>query len=285
MQAILSTQLGDVGLPPDRVSFLIYCALVSEYAAGAYYPTEHFSTFIEAVAEVIDKAPGCGIVYNSEIQSVRMQGDRIAAVVTGDGREFRGRQFICNADPQWFASAVGRDHFPADFLARLDYRYSASSFTIYLGVRGLDLREYGFGNWNVWHYPHLDINRMYAAQNDRGDLSDPWIFMSTPTLYSPSSTTLHAPEGEQILELVTTCAYEPFRSRLDRDRKSYTKHKVAIRKRMIEIVEKHYVPRLRDHVVMRGGRFPNDQSPLSVGPQGQYLRLRAHPQPTSQPTD
>ena len=42
---------------------------------------------------------------------------------------------------------------------RLDYDYSCGTFTMYLGVRGLDLREHGFGSFNVWHYPHDDINR------------------------------------------------------------------------------------------------------------------------------
>lgn len=256
VQAIIATQVGDVGLPPGQVSLLIWCALVARYGDGAYYPTEHFSTFIDAVTGIIVKAPGCEVAYNAEVKEVRTEGGRIAAVVTADGREFRGARFICNADPRWFVSTVGRDRFPASFLKKIDYDYSASSFSIYLGVRGVDLREHGFGNWNVWHYPKLDINDVYAAQHERDDLTDPWLFLSTPTLCSPQAKTRHAPEGEQILEIITTCAYEPFRVRQERGLREYTDHKNAVRDRILDVVEQHYVPGLREHVVMKVAGTP-----------------------------
>ncbi len=268
VRAILCTQLGDVGLGPDRLSFLIYCALVSSYSAGAYYPTEHFSSFIESIAGVIAAAPGCAMVYESEIRSVSMDRGRLAAVTTADGREFRGRRFICNADPKWFVSLVGRSHFPETFLRQVDYDYSAGSFSMYLGVRGLDLRDHGFGNWNVWHYPHLDISGMYAAQNDRGDLRDPWLFMSTPTLCSPMSRSRHAPEGEQILELITTCAYQPFQDRSESGRRDYIRFKNTVRERMLDIVEAHYVPDLRRHIAIRVAGTPTTNRRYLWAPRG-----------------
>lgn len=268
VQAILGTQLGDVGLPPREVSLLIYCALVSSYSDGAYYPTEHFSSFIDAIAGVIERAPGCCVSYETEIERVRVERGRVTAVVAADGREFRGDRFICNADPKWFVSAVGREHFPASFLSKVDYDYSAGSFSVYLGVRGLDLRDHGFGNWNVWHYPGLDLNAAYAAQHDRGDLDDPWMFMSTPTLCSPRATTRHAPEGDQILELITTCGFEPFDDRLRRGRPAYTERKLAIRDRMIELVEQHYVPGLRDHLAIRVAGTPTTNKRYLWAPRG-----------------
>lgn len=268
VRAILSTQLGDVGLPPDQVSLLIYVALVSSYDSGAYYPTEHFESFIEAIAGVIERAPGCRIAYQAEVDHVVMDGGRVATVGTTDGRTFRGNRFICNADPRWFVDLLGRERFPDEFLRRVDYRYSTSSFSIYLGLRGLDLRDHGFGNWNVWHYPGLDINATYAAQNDRGDLSNPWLFMSTPTLCSPSAKTRLAPPGEQILELITTCGFAPFERRLRRSRKEYSRYKVAIRDRIIDIVERHYVPGLREHVVMRVAGSPTTNRRYLWAPRG-----------------
>ena len=268
VQAILSTQLGDVGLPPRDLSLLLYAALVSSYSDGAYYPTEHFKTFIDAVAGSITSSPGCDILYESEVRSARLERGRIAAVVTADGRELRGETFICNADPKWFVQTIGADHFPAPFRERVAYEYSASSFTLYLGVRGIDLREHGFGNWNVWHYPSLDINATYDAQHERDNLDDPWLFMSTPTLCSPRAKTRHAPEGEQILELITTCSFAPYDERLATARKDYTRRKVAIRDRMIDIVEQNYVPGLRKHLAMKLAGTPTTNRRYLWAPQG-----------------
>lgn len=268
VQAILSTQLGDVGLPPREVSLLIYAALVSSYADGAYYPTEHFKHFIDAIVGVITQARGCDVFYNSEVRRVRVERGRVAAVVTADGREIRGARFICNADPKWFVRTMGAEHFPREFLDRVAYDYSAASFSVYLGVRGIDLRDHGFGNWNVWHYPGLDVNAAYAEQHDRDDLGDPWIFMSTPTLCSPRATSRHAPEGEQILELITTCGYRPFEQRASRGRREYTARKLEIRDRMIEIVERHYIPGLRKHLAMRVAGTPTTNRRYLWAPHG-----------------
>jgi phytoene dehydrogenase-like protein len=278
VQAILSTQLGDVGLPPNQVSLLIYVALVSSYAGGAYYPKEHFKSFIEAVAGVIEDAPGCEIAYQTEVERVEISNGRVRAVITTSGREVRGDTFICNADPEWFVGAAGRQHFPSRFLRRIDYDYSASSFSIYLGVRGIDLREHGFGNWNVWHYPSLDINATYAAQHERDNLDNPWLFMSTPTLCSPSAATRHAPAGEQILEVITTCAYEPFRRLQAADRKSYTKRKVAVRDRILSLVEDNYVPGLRKNLGIRFAGTPTTNRQYLWAPQGNIYGSNLSPQ-------
>ena len=48
------------------------------YSDGAYYPTEHFSSFIEAIAGVIERAPGCDVVYEAEVSEVRESHLRIS---------------------------------------------------------------------------------------------------------------------------------------------------------------------------------------------------------------
>lgn len=269
VQAIVATQMGDLGLPPRDVSLLIWVALVSRYGDGAYYPTEHFSSLIDGITNTIAQAPGCSVAFNTEIASVRMEGDRVSAVVSTDGREFSGARFICNADPKWFVGAVGRERFPREWLKRVEYEYSASSFSLYLGVRGdLDLRAHGFGNWNVWHYPSLDINAAYDRQHARDDLSDPWLFISTPTLCSPHAKTRHAPEGDNIIEVITTCGHLPFEERQARGLRDYTDRKNTIRDRMIDILEEHYLPDVRKHVDMRVAGTPTTNKRYLWAPRG-----------------
>lgn len=281
VQAILSTQLGDVGLPPEQVSLLIYCALVSSYSGGAYYPAKHFKGFIDAVAAAVESAPGCEIAYESEVREVRLQNGRIDSVITGDGRRVFADTFICNADPQWFVELAGRQHFGSRYLEQVDYDYSTSSFSIYLGVSGIDLRDFGFGNWNVWHYPGLDINATYRAQHERDDLDDPWLFMSTPTLCSPAEATLHAPPGGQILELITTCAFEPWSELQRRDRRAYTKRKVAVRDRILGLVEELYVPGLREHLDIRFAGTPTTNRRYLWAPRGNIYGSNLSPRNVS----
>jgi phytoene dehydrogenase-like protein len=165
---------------------------------------------------------------------------------------------------------IGPERFPKSFRKKVNYDYSVSSFTLYLGIKGLDLRDFGFGQWNVWHYPHLDINRAYRAQVIDDDLSDPWLFLSTPGLQSACShpDARICPEGEQILEAVTVCAYEPFRSLRLRDRAAYHRRKKEIADRILEVLETKYVPGLRRHIVKKIAGSPTTNEHYLRAPRG-----------------
>ncbi|MFO0840842.1 MAG: NAD(P)/FAD-dependent oxidoreductase [Gemmataceae bacterium] len=271
VRAILATQVGDLGLPPGRVSLAIYTALVHAYGSGAYYPRKGFRHFVEALAGVVRDAPGCRLELNAEVAQVRFDRGRVAGVKTRDGREFAAKAVISNMDPAAFVRLAGKEFFPRSFLRRVAYRHSVSSFTLYLVVRGLDLRRHGFGRWNVWHYPHLDINRTYREQ-EAGDLTDPWLFLSTPTLHGDG---FGCPEGTQILEAVTTCGHAPFRQQLAEDRRAYLRDKSAVVDRVLDTLDRHYIPGVRKHLAFRMAGLPTTTEPLPASAARQHLRPRA----------
>jgi all-trans-retinol 13,14-reductase len=268
VQTILATQVGDLGLPPCEVSLVLFATLIWSYGLGAYHPTRHFEHFIRSIAAVIDSAPGCRIEYEAEVAGFAVEAGLIKAVRTRDGREFAGRVVIANMDPRACVALIGERHFPRRFLAKVRYEYSVASYSIYLGIRGLDLAQHGFGNWNIWHYPHLDINRAYRTQVMDNDLDDPWLFMSTPGLQSSAGHEGICPSGEQILELVTVCGHDYFRAIQDADRTRYHQLKKHITDRILEIVERHYVPDLRRHIVLKVSGSPTTNVRFLWAPRG-----------------
>ena len=165
---------------------------------------------------------------------------------------------------------IGPARFPRRFQKKVDYEYSVSSYTLYLGVRGLDLRQFGFGSWNIWHYPHLDINRAYEAQAVDGDLSDPWLFLSTPTLYTQNEhpESRICPEGEQILEAVTVCADEPFRALRATDRAGYRRRKKLVAERILEHSGNSLHSRLAEPPGQEGRGDSGHQRALLRAPRG-----------------
>lgn len=126
--------------------------------------------------------------------------------------------------------------------------------------------ERGFGSWNVWHYPHDDINRMYRDQLERHDLSNPWLFLATPTLHTDQPGI--APAGHQILEVATCCDYAHFRALRDTDRAAYTKEKLKIRDQIFTVLEASYVPGLRKHLAMRVAGTPLTNAEYCRSPMG-----------------
>jgi all-trans-retinol 13,14-reductase len=246
--AILAGQSGDYLLPPRDVSFILHVALVCGYDRGAYYPKNHYVSLVDALADSVRKSAGCALHLDHEVEKIHAEGGRVVGVTTTNGRRFTARRYISNVDPRRTATLVGPDQLTGD-AARLRYEYSCGTITLYLAVKGLDLRDHGFGSFNVWHYPHDDINRMYDAQLKRHDLDDPWLFMSTPTLHSGAPGL--CPPGHQILEVATCADHAHFAELRLRDRRAYNAEKKHIRERLLDVIEARYVPRLRDHLALR----------------------------------
>jgi hypothetical protein len=165
LQAVLAGQCGDYFLPPERVAFLIHAALVSSYDRGAYYPERHFEHFIGSLTDVVAGAEGCDVLYQREVARIEHEGGAVTAVHTASGETYRARRYLSNIDPARTAQLAGIDDPQAD------YEYSASAFTLYLGLEGVDLREHGFGRSNIWHYPDDDINAAYRRQLEKNDFS------------------------------------------------------------------------------------------------------------------
>ncbi|HEY5951354.1 MAG TPA: NAD(P)/FAD-dependent oxidoreductase [Kofleriaceae bacterium] len=266
LRAVLAGQSGDYLLPPRDVSMLLHVALVTNYDRGAYYPRRHYFQFVESLAGYIRRQPGCAILLEHEVERIEVASGRVSSVVTKNGQRFTAQRYISNADPKLTARLAGEHNLDRSDARRLRYEYSCGSFTMYLAVRGIDLREHGFGSHNVWHYPHDDINRMYDDQLVRDDLTNPWLFMSTPSLHSDEPGL--CPPGEQIIEIATACDH----ARLDRmratNRREYNARKKQIRDTILDILEANYIPNLRAHLTMQVAGTPTTNTRYCWAPAG-----------------
>lgn len=266
LQAVLAGQSGDYLLPPEQVSLLLHVSLIDNYGRGAYYPRKHFFHLIDSVVQTIRAQPGCAVLLEHEVRRIVVEGARVVGVETKDGQRFTASRYISNVDPALTVTLASGTPWPARDRRRVDYDYSCSTFTMYLGVKNLDLREHGFGSFNVWHYPHDDLNRIYRDQLERHDLSDPWLFLATPTLHTNEPGI--APPGEQILEVATSCDYGYFARLRAKDRAAYTKAKLAVRDRIFDLLEARYVPRLRQNLAMRLAGTPLTNARFCRAPRG-----------------
>jgi len=245
-RTVLAGQCGDYLLPPGEVSLLLHATLVVAYGEGAYYPRRHYAGMVDAIVDFIRKQPGCEVLLGQAVDRIEVDGNRVATVHTAAGGRYRAERVISNMDPHATVELVGASHFPKAFVEEhAHYAYSHSGITLYLGLRGLDLRDHGFGSFNVWSYPHDDLDAIYRAQ-DEGDLSSPWLFLSTPTLHAAEPGI--APPGAQILEVATHAPHAPWRALRDRDPRAYNREKKKLREHLYDVLEARFVPRLRDHV-------------------------------------
>src|SRR5208282_5101800 len=116
--------------------------------------------FVESLATYVKSQPECDLLLETEVDRIVVDGGRVTGVRTTRGETFSAERYISNVDPRRTASLIGERSLPGRWLDKLSYDYSSGNLTLYLGLRGIDLRDHGFGSHNVWHYPHDDIDAM-----------------------------------------------------------------------------------------------------------------------------
>ena len=250
-QTLLALQWLDFLLPPNQLSFYAWVALFRGYQAGAFYPTQHFEQVINSLVKVIETHGG-KLLLNHEVQNFKVVDRTVMGVeaidlVTKQTQEFAGEAIICNIDPQRAAKMIGLEKFSKTVQKKLDYEYSASNFMAYCVVKDIDLREHGFGKWNLFHTGHQDLNEAFAQMYDRHDFSNPSFAITTPTFLTEARG--DCPEDCQIVEFLTVANYGYFQKLLESDRKAYNHKKQEIFDSIIDVVEKNYVPNFRKHMV------------------------------------
>ena len=250
-QTLLALQWLDFLLPPDQLSFYAWVALLRGYQAGAFYPTQHFEHVINSLVKVIESNGG-QILLNHEVTQFKVIDRTVIGVeamnlTTHQTQEFIGDRVICNIDPQKAAKMIGPEKFSKKVRQKLNYEYSPSNFMAYCVVKDLDLRNYGFGKWNLSHTGHQSLNEAFAQMYEHNDFSNPSFAITTPTLLTEASG--DCPEDCQIVEFLTVANYDYFQTLQSRDRKAYYQKKQEIFDSILDVVEKHYVPNFREHMV------------------------------------
>lgn len=265
VQTILSANAGDFGSPPNELSVLAYAGLFGGYNGGAYYPKKHFKFLIDRLAQFITDHKGCHIYYETEVVKINSAGNLIKSIETSDGKIFTAEKILCNMDPQKASYLLERDKFTKRSIKSLSYEYSPASFIIYLGIKGIDLRDYGFGNHNTWHLEQWDMNQSWKDIK-KSHFERPWLFMSTPTLHTsePGMT----PEGCQILEVCTAADFGYFHALHEQDPHQYRHQKRELAESLLNLVEKRHIPNLQQHIALKVVGTPTTNLEFCYAPLG-----------------
>ncbi len=270
-QTLLALQWPDFLLPPGKLSFFAWVTLFTGYCRGAYYPTHHFEHVIDSLVKVIKDNDG-EIIYQQRVTDFILDKNRVTGVKTIDVndhtilRKYQGHDVICNIDPKRAATMIGIDKFSNSIRNKLEYDYSPSNFVAYCVVKDIDLKDFGFGNWNLFHSEQADLNKSFDDMYDRADYSAPSFVMTTPGFLSDDNS--DCPEGEQIIQFLTVANYHFFHDLKIRDASAYRKMKKEIFNAMMDIVEQQYIPNFRDHLVFKMLGSPTTNESFCGSPEG-----------------
>lgn len=266
LRDVLSAQCGNIGVPPERSSFLAHALNVMAYDQGACFPTYGYHHMLSSIARVVRKAKGSKIRLETTVHEILVENGRAVGVRLDGGEVVRAKNVLVNADPKLFPALV-RDRLPWTYRRKLKFEHSSASYTLYIGLRGVDLRAHGFGSHNVWHFPQHDIDEVYRRQLDRGDLSDPFFAITTPTLHGRSKKKI-APDGCDQLVLCTWAGYEDVARQKATNDAAYRARKQRIAERALDLLDRHYIKGIRAHVDVLEVGTPTTNKDYVAAPEG-----------------
>lgn len=147
LKAALAGPVGDLGLPPTRLSALMHLGLLTHYANGAFVPQGGGGALRDAFVDAM-KAEGADLVRNARVDQILHERGRVVGVRTQAGATYRARAVISNAQATATYQMVGLDHLSARLQKKVQRtEHSCGSLVVFLGVNGdLDTRQLGSSN-------------------------------------------------------------------------------------------------------------------------------------------
>lgn len=286
LQTLVSGQLLDYMLPPKKLSFFIWAALFTGYCKGAYYPNKHFEHVIDNIVESI-KSHGGQLTPNERVVEFIFEGDAIRGVYTqtvdpqtgvfeGPKKEYRAKTVICNFDPKEAARMIGEEKFSSKLRRQLSYDYSPSSFVLYGVVKDINLQNFGFGDWNIWHC-EPDANEVFDRMYYQHDYSRPYFGMNCRSLHTDDQSHCRR-EGCQFFEILTAANYDYWKMLKMREPKAYNLKKKQVLDQLLDVVERDYVPDLRKHLVLKMTGSPTTNERYANAPQGSSYGVNLTPE-------
>lgn len=253
LKNIIAGPGGDLGLPPGRASSFGSILLLTHYLGGAYYPIGGTPAYRDAYLEGLVKA-GVEMKRNCVVEEIHAEAGGSFSVRVAGGATYRGRTVISNIDAADTLPMIRGAEPGRIFRTRAQRsRPSLGSVCVFLGT-DIDLRGNSkMTDANIWHYGNDNIDATYAEVEAGRFPKDPFFFLTAPTLKDPSGS--KAPAGRHTLEIITMAHLAPFQKWTDlktmRRGSDYEELKNELGDRLIEAVEKNYVPNLRQHITVK----------------------------------
>jgi phytoene desaturase len=265
LKSALGTLWPYLGLPPSKLSFLYFAAMLMSYVAdGAYYCRGSFQRLADALSHAIRSAGG-EVLLRSSVRRILVEDGRARGVVLENGQRIASDIVISNADArQTIHELVGAQAFPPSFLQVLErLRPSLSAFVVYVAT-DLPIAPETTAH-ETFFFPTWDHDASHAScQTDRPT----WLTVTVPSLVDPRL----APSGEHLLVLTTLVRHDATDWRTAKE--PMTAHLVGLAGRVVPGLSEHLrfveaaSPRTMERYTRNsdGAVYGWELSPAQVGP-------------------
>ncbi|MFO7560933.1 MAG: NAD(P)/FAD-dependent oxidoreductase [Desulfobacterales bacterium] len=198
IKAVVSQLWVYYGAPVPEQSALISMAATEAYLGDGIWHIKGTSQALsDAYAERIQELGGV-IQTDTRVTKIIVEDGVATGIVTEQGEAFSARYIVANMDPyQLTYRLIGEEHFPADYLERLENLKPANSLSgVYLGLN-IDLKELGYQDTEIFFNTSKDSMVVYNNMM-KGDMENGAVAI---TIYSNYNDPIYAPPGKSVVVL------------------------------------------------------------------------------------
>jgi len=252
LKAIVSSLWVYYGLPPSKLSPYYYAMPTYGYLKhGGYYPRGKSQKISDSFEKYTEKHGG-EIILKSRVEKILTKDNIAYGVVTEDGKEFKAKVIISNANAfDTFNKMLDDKDVLKDYLAKLNkLSVSLSSFQIFLGLKKDLIKEIGITDTEIFYNTTYDLDADYDSMKK----ADVEIGGYAITLYD-NVYKGYSLEGKNTLNIMTLQGFEHwerFRDDYFKENKDkYNKEKNRMADILIDKVESTLLPGLKDAIEVK----------------------------------
>ncbi|RJP26802.1 MAG: FAD-binding protein [Actinobacteria bacterium] len=240
-RAMISQLWGYYGLPPSRLSFLLFAIATATYLK---YGPVHIKGKSQALSQAFVESileNGGDVWLNNGASRILVGGGRVKGVVAEDGSEIAADYVVSNANPiSTCIDLIGREHVPSWYLKRLGWgKIGISLFDVFLGLDcpvgdlGLENHEIMLGS-DYDFDAHYDVPRNQTVYEPNGCAVAPYNVLDPE----------FSPPGTCVVTLTSLGFADPW---LKLSPSEYVEAKNTMASRFIDLAAR-VAPGIRDHI-------------------------------------
>lgn len=240
LRTILLSRAGNFGILSHDIPLLFLLLEMTYYTNCATFPELGMQHFIDLIHKQLIEH-GVALYLNTEIKKINRKDNKILSVVDKNGRQYFSRLFISNIDPQL---TLKLSAYPITH--KYNYQYTYSCFSLYLGLKNIELSNYALGNFNVWYFPTDDIDSNCESPLNTLDYKRSFLFISTPSAHVRKAAL--SPVGSHTMQIVVPANYQLIAHLYEHSRAHYENLKLQVKNHILAILNEQFIPNIHHFI-------------------------------------
>lgn len=240
LRAILLSRLGNFGLLSSDVPLLMLLLEMTYYTDCATFPEQGMGHFITLIHKKCVEH-NVSLFLNTEIKKINYDGKKIISVMDQHDIEYFADLYVSDIDPQLTFKLC---QYPIP--KKYHYHYTYSCFSLYLGLKDINLEHYSFGKHNIWYFPTNQLDANCQAVLSQLDYTQSFLFISTPSMHARPNALSQA--GSHTMQIVVPADYELIAALYHNNKNQYEQLKEQVKQCILNVLARKFIPSIRDHI-------------------------------------